>query len=112
MSLVPARHRLCVATILALAVPAVPAPPDTLAEGRKHLAFRPLTQSVPPNVADRAQALTSFDRFLLARLDAAKSTFAPAADRAILIRRATLDLLGLPPTLDDVAAFEADRSPD
>jgi hypothetical protein len=112
MSLVPARHRLCLAAVLALAVHAAAAPPDPLAEGRKHWAFRPLTHPGPPTVADPARARTPADRFLLAVLDAARLTFAPEAGRATLIRRATLDLLGLPPTPDEVAAFEADRSPD
>jgi hypothetical protein len=55
---------------------------------------------------------TPIDAFVLAGLDAKGLTPAPAADRRTLIRRVTLDLHGLPPTLEEVAAFENDRSPD
>ena len=52
------------------------------------------------------------DRFILARLEAEGSTPSPPADRRTLIRRATFDLTGLPPTPEEVDAFEADTAPD
>lgn len=52
------------------------------------------------------------DAFLRVELDRAKLTIAPEADRATLIRRVTLDLTGLPPTLPEVEAFLADTRPD
>src|SRR5207249_2934398 len=54
----------------------------------------------------------SVDRFLLAALEAKGLKPSAPADRRTLVRRATFDLLGLPPTPEEVAAFEADHSPD
>jgi hypothetical protein len=52
------------------------------------------------------------DAFVLERLDRANLKPSPEADRATLLRRASLDLIGLPPTLSELDAFLADRSPD
>jgi hypothetical protein len=60
---------------------------------------------VPSAVAD------PIDAFILARLDKAGLEPAPPADRPTLIRRATFDLLGLPPTPEEIDAFLVDRSP-
>ncbi|HEY1342204.1 MAG TPA: PSD1 and planctomycete cytochrome C domain-containing protein, partial [Bryobacteraceae bacterium] len=79
---------------------------------RTHWAFRPVKKPVLPAVKDAARVKTPIDAFVLARLEAKEMTFAPAADRRTLIRRVTLDLHGLPPTPEEVAAFEADRAPD
>jgi hypothetical protein len=51
------------------------------------------------------------DAFVVARLEAAGSSLSPRASRRTLIRRATVDLWGIPPTPEEVDAFEADRSP-
>jgi Protein of unknown function (DUF1553)/Protein of unknown function (DUF1549) len=102
-------RRFCLLAVLVLAARGAAQDPP---EGQKHWAFRPLTRPDPPPVADPARARTPVDRFLLARLDAAKLSFAPEADRATLIRRASLDLVGLPPSPDEVAAFVADPAPD
>ncbi|HKB06175.1 MAG TPA: DUF1549 domain-containing protein, partial [Gemmataceae bacterium] len=105
--------RLCLVAALGFAAHGMAdEPPDAVAEGQKHWAFRPLTRPDPPAVADPARARTPVDRFLLAGLDAAKVSFSPEADRTTLIRRATLDLVGLPPSPDEVAAFVADPAPD
>ncbi|MBI2826580.1 MAG: PSD1 domain-containing protein [Planctomycetia bacterium] len=79
--------------------------------GRKHWAFQPLVAAAPPDVAD-AWCRTPVDRFIIAQLGAAKIAPNPAADPRRLVRRAYLDLLGLPPTPDEVEAFVADASPD
>src|SRR5207247_1203304 len=52
------------------------------------------------------------DAFLLASLRRKGLGFAPEASRAVLIRRVTYDLIGLPPAPEEVAAFLADRRPD
>jgi hypothetical protein len=65
-----------------------------------------------PAVARADRVRTPIDRFVLARLEAAGLEPAPQADRATLIRRAALDLLGLPPSPEEVAAFAADQAPD
>ena len=61
---------------------------------------------------DQKWARTPIDRFLLAKIEEAGLTPNPEADRRALIRRVSLDLTGLPPDPDDVAAFVADTSPD
>ena len=55
---------------------------------------------------------TPVDAFVLERLRAEGLDFAPDADKRTLLRRVTLDLTGLPPTADEIAAFLADESPD
>jgi mono/diheme cytochrome c family protein len=79
---------------------------------KKHWAFQPVRTPAVPNVRDGAWPLTAIDRFILAKLEEKGLRPSPAADRPTLIRRATFDLIGLPPTPEEVAAFEADRSPD
>ena len=54
----------------------------------------------------------SIDRFILAKIEAQGGQPAPAADRRTLLRRATFDLTGLPPTPEEIDAFAADSSPD
>src|SRR4051812_44621048 len=82
------------------------APP--MEEGRKHWAFQPLQTSKPPVVVNAEWARNDVDRFILARLEAAELRPSPEADRATLIRRVTLDLIGLPPTPEEVAEFTND----
>jgi hypothetical protein len=76
-----------------------------------HWAFLPLRHVVPPVVKSSAWVRTPIDRFILAKLEAKGLHPAPPADRRTLIRRATYDLLGLPPPPAEVAAFCADTSP-
>ncbi len=82
------------------------------AAARRHWAFRPVRDEPPPPVRDAAWPTDPLDRFILARLEAAGLSPSPPADRRTLIRRVTFDLLGLPPTPEEVAAFEADTSPE
>ncbi len=77
-----------------------------------HWAFRPPSHPAVPTVRHTDQARTPVDAFLLARLEAAGLTFSPDADRVTLLRRAYLDLWGLPPSPDEVDAFLADGRPD
>src|SRR5437867_2685045 len=54
---------------------------------------------------------TPVDAFVLAKLEAKDLQPAPPADRAVLLRRVTYDLLGLPPTPEEIAAFVRDADP-
>jgi hypothetical protein len=80
-------------------------------EAAAHWAFQPLTDPAVPDVQDAAWAQTDIDRFILARLERAALRPTPPADKRTLIRRATFDLTGLPPTPEEVDAFLADDSP-
>ena len=73
---------------------------------------RPLVRPDVPAVADSDWPLNPVDNFLLARIEAAGLEPPDAANRRALIRRATYDLTGLPPTLEEVEAFERDQRPD
>lgn len=79
---------------------------------QSHWAFQPARTPKVPDVHSSDWAQTPIDRFILAKLEQLGLVPSPPADRRTLIRRATLDLLGLPPTPDEVAAFEADSAPD
>ena len=78
---------------------------------KTHWAFQPVKDSAVPTVRNQDWVRTPIDAFVLARLEAAGLQPSPPADRRTLIRRATFDLHGLPPMPNEVAAFEADESP-
>ncbi|MDR3637392.1 MAG: PSD1 and planctomycete cytochrome C domain-containing protein [Isosphaeraceae bacterium] len=85
---------------------------DGGAKWGKHWAFeRPERPGLPP-VRDKRWSANPIDRFVLARLQSEGLNPSPEADRTTLIRRLTLDLTGLPPTLSDIDAFVADKAPD
>ncbi len=86
--------------------------PFNLEERAKHWSFQPIRRVDPPTVKDGAWPLGPIDRFLLADLEAKGLKPAPPADKATLIRRATFDLIGLPPSPEEVRQFLADDSPD
>ncbi len=75
-----------------------------------HWAFEPPRKPALPAVAHPDWPVTEIDRFILARLEAEGLAPEPEASKPALIRRVTLDLTGLPPTLKEVDAFLADRS--
>jgi hypothetical protein len=82
------------------------------AKDRAFWAFRPVKETVPPAVKDKTWAKSPIDFFVLAKLEEKGLRPAPAADKRTLIRRATFDLIGLPPTPKEVEAFLKDESPD
>ena len=76
-----------------------------------HWSYKTLKRPVVPNVEARTWIRNSIDTFVLKRLNAAHIEPSPSADRFTLIRRLSLDLLGLPPTPAEVDAFVNDHSP-
>lgn len=76
-----------------------------------HWAFRPVSDPPIPTVSSLDRIQTSVDPFILSQLEAKTLTMSPPADKATFIRRATLDLWGIPPTYDEVQAFVKDPSP-
>ncbi len=78
--------------------------------GRAFWAFRPLATPTVPAVRDPRWPLDDVDRFVLAELDARGGVPASDADRETWLRRVTFDLIGLPPTLEEIDAFVADGS--
>ena len=82
-----------------------------LAEGRKFWSFQPLTPVAPPEVKNAAWARTPIDRFVAARHEALGLTPSGPVAKEKLIRRAYFDLVGLPPTPEQVEAFLKDDSP-
>jgi hypothetical protein len=88
---------------------ATPATPSTNSNAG-HWAFQPLREAAAP--AEKSPTAGTIDRFLLQRLRANGLRFNPPADRRTWLRRVTLDLTGLPPTPEEIWAFEADRRPD
>ncbi len=91
--------------------------PDRLVtdEDRNFWSFRPPTRITPPSAAlsneDRQRANNPIDAFILLKLRESGLSPAPEADRITLIRRVAFDLIGLPPTPEEVAEFVSDPSP-
>lgn len=73
-----------------------------------HWAFRRLAQVPVPEVRDTSRIQGPLDRFLQSRLEAQDLGLAPEADRFTLIRRVSLDLTGLPPTIEQISNFVSD----
>ncbi|MEM0897276.1 MAG: DUF1553 domain-containing protein [Verrucomicrobiota bacterium] len=74
-------------------------------EARKFWSFQPLAEPMPPAVADAAWSRTDMDRFVLAKLEARDLRPAPDAGKGALLRRVTMALTGLPPTIAEQDAF-------
>jgi hypothetical protein len=79
-------------------------------EVKKHWAFIPPTKSKLPTTSNPLWAKHPIDAFVLAKLDNEKLKPSPEADRTPLLRRLSLDLIGLPPTIEEVDAFLRDKS--
>ena len=75
-------------------------------------AWQPLTKPAVPEVQDKSWGQSPVDNFILAKLESKGLTPNPITDKRTLIRRATFDLIGLPPTPEEVEAFTKDTSPD
>jgi mono/diheme cytochrome c family protein len=77
-----------------------------------HWAFVPPVRPEPPAVRNEAWVRNPIDRFVLARLEREGIEPSPEADKTTLIRRLSLDLLGLPPSAEEVDRFLLDNRPD
>ncbi len=84
---------------------------DQGAKWETHWAFVTPQRPAEPTVSNPQWAKTAIDRFVLAKLDKEGLKPSPEADKATLLRRVTFDLIGLPPTQAELAAFLADKSP-
>jgi hypothetical protein len=74
--------------------------------------FQPPVRPAVPDVTNRSRVRNAIDAFVLKRLDAHDLTLAPEADRLVLLRRASFDLIGLPPSPEEVEQFVNDKHPD
>ncbi|MCA9204559.1 MAG: PSD1 domain-containing protein [Planctomycetales bacterium] len=93
--------------------PATPVGSAGISEAdRNHWAFRPLVRPPVPDGNDEGWSNTPIDRFVWAKLKSAGLSPSESADRAVLLRRMYFDLIGLPPTPEEVAAFVGDDSND
>ena len=79
-------------------------------QARDFWAFQPVRVPTPPPVADTTWPRTSIDRFILAKLEHSGLRPAPPADKRTLLRRATLDLVGIPPSIEEIDEFLRDDS--
>lgn len=75
-------------------------------------AFAPVVKPPVPGTSDDAWVRNPIDAFILAKLQQSRLKPAPPADRHTLIRRLSFDLIGLPPTPEEIRAFVSDKSPD
>lgn len=85
---------------------------DSGAAYEEHWSFQPLNNIMPPNVAGKSWPRNEIDRFILSRLEQESLEPSPEADKRTLVRRLSFDLLGLPPTPEEVDAFTNDTAPD
>jgi hypothetical protein len=79
--------------------------------GRKHWAYQPLKAPAIPTVKNTSWPNNDIDRFILARLEAARLQPGPDAEKIVLVRRLYFDLIGLPPSPEQIAHFINDKSP-
>ena len=100
-------------TILLATASAWAAKPDSIdiEAGRKHWAYQPLRAPVIPEVTDAAWPANYIDRFILAKLESAGLQPGSDAKKITLVRRLYFDLVGLPPTPEEITRFVDDKSP-
>ncbi len=95
-----------------LATPVAMAAAPAANNAKDWWSFQPIRQVTPPRTRSAGAVRSPMDAFILAKLEEQGITPGPAADRRTLLRRATLDLTGLTPTLAETGAFLADAAPD
>ncbi|MDP1798942.1 MAG: DUF1549 domain-containing protein, partial [Planctomycetaceae bacterium] len=79
-------------------------------EERRYWAFQPIQRPDTPTVKAADRVVTPIDALILQKLEAHNLTMAPSADKMTLVRRAYFDLIGLPPTFEQVQTFVNDPS--
>jgi len=82
------------------------------AEDKSWWSFQPVAPTTLPAVKNPTAPTHPIDRFILARLEAAGLAPSPEAERRTLLRRVYFDVIGLPPSAEDIQRFVADRAPD
>src|SRR5262245_46655031 len=90
---------------------AVAAPKEFTPEELSYWAFQPVVDPRVPHVRDNRWVRNPIDAFILSELETKGLRPSPGADRITLLRRVTLDLIGLPPTPEEAEAFLKDSSP-
>ena len=90
---------------------AAPPEPQLTERDRAHWAFQPPARPAPPTVGDASRVRNPIDAFLLRKLEAEGLSFSPEASPLTLLRRAYLDLVGMPPTPAEIDEFLADTEP-
>ena len=90
----------------------LPSEPEITAGDRDYWAFRPVIRPEVPAVKNPTWVRTPIDAFILSKLESKGISPGPEADRATLRRRLHFDVIGLPPTLEDLQHFEAETTPD
>src|SRR5689334_18876450 len=99
----------CGLAVAAAALP--PAPTESRAASPRNWAFQPLTHPHLPGAKRVGWTRTPVDAFVLAALEKNRLTPAAATDRRTLIRRVSFDLIGLPPTPEEIEQFVRDPDP-
>jgi len=79
---------------------------------KSHWAYQPVSKPQPPPITNSQWPVNDVDRFVLHKLQEHQLSPSEPTDRETLLRRLKFDLLGLPPTIDEIHAFENDTSPD
>ena len=91
--------------------PRIPLGSSITAKDREFWSFRPVRQPEPPAVRNESWPRSAIDRFILAKLESSNLKPAAPADKQALLRRVTFDLIGLPPTPEEIEAFVERREP-
>src|SRR5579872_2131728 len=94
-----------------VALPRSPGGRRVTAQDRNWWSYQPLRKVVVPEIAEASWCRNPIDNFVRGKLDAQGLAPAPEADKATLIRRVYFDVIGLPPTAEDVACFVNDSAP-
>ena len=112
-ALTPAQVQDFVAWVkLGLPFPTTAKAPLDLSAARRFWSYQPIKEPPLPKITQADWPRASLDHFVLAKLEAKGMKPSPPADRRTLLRRATFDLTGLPPSAEEMEAFLADTSPE